>query len=396
MPLTDTGFSRPIQPELAESIATDQRSNISSQLDLSESTVLGNVNNIVADRLALAYEILEEAYNGMDPDNATGDRLVALALLTGTERRGPQEGSVTITATLEGSLVFSPGELVVHAEDDPENRWVNRDEVVTVGPTDDYDLTFLSDGTGPDFVATAGTLTVIAEPIAGFLAATNAEDATPGTDTESIEDLRQRRENEIARGGSGTVDAIRADVEALDGMIQVLVEENTTDSPVGALTPRSDAFSSVTAPVPDNAVSKADGLRALPFNVICADTRPAGIPSVGTLSGTAARADGGLVTVAFERAEVVDIYISANIVSAVGVSEADVIAALQAAMPTAIGGDVVYNRLSAAVFIEGVDDFVSFTIGTAPSPVGTSSIAISTIQIAQLDAGNVVLSGDVS
>jgi uncharacterized phage protein gp47/JayE len=387
MALTETGFERPLQAEIAADIAADQRGRISAQLDVSESTAIGNINNIVADRLALAEEVLEEAYNAVDPDNATDDRLVSLALLTGTERRAAQEGSVTITCTLAASKVFQPGDLAVHAVNDPTNRWVNRDitESTTAG---DYEVVFLSDGTGSDFVAAAGTLTVIASPIDGFNAATNAEDATPGRDLEDIETLRLRRETELSLGGSGTVDAIRADVLQVDGVIQVLVEENVTNAIVDGMPPRSlrvVVWDGDPGATPDNDIAQAIYL-----------TAPAGITRLGDDSGLATRADGSTTAVAFSRAEVVDIYVSANIVSTVGVLAADVKAAIQAAMPTLVGGDVIYNRLSSAVFIEGVDDFVSFTIGIAPSPVGTSNIAITSVQIAQLDASDIVLTGDVS
>jgi uncharacterized phage protein gp47/JayE len=385
--LTETGFERPVQDDIAADIAADQRGTISAQLDVSESTVIGNLNNVFADHLAQAYEALEEAYNGHDPDNATGDRLVALALLTGTERRGEQQGTVTETCTLAASKTFDVGDLAVHAVDDPTNRWTNRD-VVTTTTSGAYSVTFLSDAFGSDTTAAAGTLTVIASPIDGFTAATNAEDATPGRDVEDIETLRSRREDELALGGSGTVEAIRADVLQLDGVIECLVEENTTDATVGALPPHSYrvvVWDGDPGLVPDDDIAQ----------VILA-TGPAGIPAIGDIDGNAVRADGTVVTRSFARAEVVDVYISANITSAVGVSADDVKASLAAAMPSAVGGDVVYNRMSAAVFIEGVDDFASFTIGTAPSPVGVVSISISNTQIAQLDLSHIVLTGDVS
>lgn len=385
--LTETGFERPIQDDIAAAIAADQRGTISAQLDVSESTVIGNLNNIQADHLAQAYEVLEEAYNGMDPDNATGDRLVALALLTGTERRPAQPGSVTVTCNLEASTVFAAGDLAVHVLDEPSNRWVNRDivETTTAG---DYDVVFLSDGTGSDFVAAAGTLTVIASPIEGFNTATNAEDATPGRDEETIEELRARREDELAVGGSGTVDAIRADVLEIDGVVECLVEENATDFPVGDLPAHSLR---VVVWDGDPGAVDADDIAQAIF-----ETAPAGIAAIGDETGTATRSDGAAVTRQFARADVVDIYVSAEIVSETGVNADDVKAAIAAAMPTAIGGDVKYNKLSAAVFIDGVDDYVSFTIGTAPAPVGVGNIAIGNTEIAQLDLSNIVLTGGVS
>jgi uncharacterized phage protein gp47/JayE len=385
--LTTEGFERPLQDDLAASIASDQRGTISAQLDVSESTFIGNANNIVADRLALAYEALEEAVVMLDPDNATGERLVSIALLTGTERRDAQPGSVTVTCTLAASTVFVAESLVVHAQNDPTNRWFNRDDVETT-TAGTYDVTFLSEIESTDAVAAAGTLTVIAEPLDGFSLATNAEDATPGRNLEDIEELRARREDELALGGSGTVDAIRADVLQLDGMLEVLVEENTTDVTVGDLTPHSirvvvwDGDPGVVA---DNDIAQA-----------IYETAPAGIAVLGTVVGTATRSDGSTTTRAFERAEVVDIYVSADIESASGVSADAVKAAIAAAMPELIGGDVKYNKVSAAVFIDGVDDFASLTIGIAPAPAGTVNIVIGNTQIAQLDLSNVVLTGDVS
>lgn len=387
MSLTDEGFERPLQDDIAASIAADQRGTISAQLDLSESTVLGNVNNIAADRLALAYEALEEAVVMLDPDNATGERLVSLALLTGTERRGAQPGSATVTCTLAASTVFAAKELVVHAVNDPSNRWFNRDVVETT-TAGDYEITFLSETVGVDAVAAAGTLTVIASPVDGFSAATNDEDATPGRDVESIEELRARRADELALGGSATVDAIRADVLQLDGIVECLVEENVLDTTVGDLTPHSIRV--VVWDGDPGAVADDDIAQAI-FG-----TAPAGIVLIGSESGIATRSDGSTTTRAFERAEVVDIYVSADIESETGVSSDAVKAAIVAAMPALIGGDVKYNKISAAVFIDGVDDFTSLTIGTAPSPVGTSNIAVGNTQIAQCDLSNIVLTGDVS
>jgi uncharacterized phage protein gp47/JayE len=166
------------------------------------------------------------------------------------------------------------------------------------------------------------------------------------------------------------------------------VEENTTDAPVGALSAHS--FRAV---VWDGSPAAADNDE---IAQAIFDTKPAGIVSIGTQSGTAVQSDGTLVTVNFERATEVPIYVSANISSTTGVAASAIKAALLAVMPTLVGGDVIYNKLAGAVFIDGVDDYVSFTIGTAPSPVGTSNITISATQIATLAESNIVLTGDVS
>lgn len=387
--LTDTGFSRPLQADIADQILADERGSISDQLDGSESSAIGNLNQVFADQLAQAWEVLEEAVNGYDPENATDSRLVALSLLTGTIRRGASAGLVTAHINLDAALTFAPGALVAHVTNDPSNRWSNRDTVTSTA-AGDYDVTFISEDLGSGTVAAAGTLTVIASPVTGWNSITNVADATEGKDQESIEDLRVRREEEIALPGSGTVDAIRADVVDVTGVIECIVNENTGDTTDANGVP-GHAFQAVVwdgspAAALDNDIAQA-----------IYGSRPAGIASVGSQRGSATTADGRVVTVAFERATVVQIYVSVQIVSALGVAAADVKAAILASIPTLVGGDVVYARVSGSVFnVSGVDDYVFVHIGTAPSPSGTSNIAIGPAQIAILQSSNITVTGDVT
>lgn len=387
--LNDEGLIRPTQAEIAEAMLADQRGTISAGLDGSESTFIGGFNNIGADKLAQAWEVLEEAVVGMDPQNATGARMVGLALLTGTIQRGPQTGLVTATINVDAGLTYEPGDLVAHVQDQPDNRWLNRDEIET-GAGGNMDVVFESEDTGPDFAAPAGTLTVIATPQDGWNSITNAEDATPGREEETIEELRLRREQDLASGGAGTVDAIRADVLDVDGVIDCQVEENIEDYTVSSLPPHS-----LRVVVWDGDPGAADDDEIA--QAIHDSGRSAGIRAVGDEEGTALNSQGYEVTVNFQRVTVIDVYVSANVTSAVGVSSDDVKAAIATEMPTLVGGDVVYKRLVGGPFeVTGVDDLASFTIGTAPAPVGTSNIVIAADEIARLQLSNIVLTGDVS
>lgn len=384
--LTTTGFSRPLLTDIAADILADERGTISGQLDGSESTVVGNLNNIFADALSQGWEVLEEAVNQFDPDNATGSRLLALCLLTGVIPNGATVGLVTATVNLGAGFTFAAGGLTANVFNEPTNRWVNRDAVTSVG-AGNYQVVFQSQVAGAA-TAAAGTLTVIASPVTGWVSITNALDATPGQDAEDEEQLRSRRDASLALAGSGTVDAIRADLLQVTGVLQVLVEENTADVIANGLTPhsfRATVWDGSPAAASNNAIAQA-----------VLDTRPAGIPSIGSQRGTATQSDGTVVTVPFERATAVQIYVSVDIVSAVGVAILDVKTAVQAAMPTLVGGDVVYNRISGSVFIPGVDDFNFVRVGIAPSPVGTSNIVIGSTQIALLDSTHIVVTGNVS
>ena len=56
---------------------------------------------------------------------------MALCLLTGVIRRGATKGLVSTTVNLDASQTFAPGDLVAHVQDEPTNRWVNRDTVTS-------------------------------------------------------------------------------------------------------------------------------------------------------------------------------------------------------------------------------------------------------------------------
>lgn len=387
--LTAEGFERALQDEIAADITTDLRGTISAQLDVSESTAIGNIVRIFADHLAQGWEALEEAINAMDPDNATGDRLVGLALLTGVARQGATKGLVTVTVNLDASQTYAAGGLIAHVVDEPANRWVNRD-VIESTTADDYEVVFEAETAGSDSSAAAGTLTVIAGSVAGWNSITNAADATPGTDIQTIEELRAEREASLALAGSGTVDAIRADLLQVDGVLQVLVEENTNDYAVGALSPHS--FRAVIWDGDPAAADDDELAQAIH------DTRPAGIPSLGAESGTATKADGTTTTVAFERATAVPIYIDVDVVSTAGVAIADVKAAILAEMSDlGVGDDVKINRILASVFtVDGVDDTDFVEIGVAATPSGTSNLTILSHEIATFSESNITITGDAS
>lgn len=387
--LTTEGFERALQDEISAEIGSDVHGNISAQLEISEATVIGNLVAIFSDHLAQAWELLEEATNGLDPENATDSRLVSIALLTGVTRRGQTKGLVTATVNLDASKTFAPGALIAHAVNEPSNRWVNRD-TITSTTAGNYSAVFEAEVAGPASSAAAGTLTVIAGSVSGWNSITNAVATTPGSDVESIEDLRARREASLALAGSGTVDAIRADLLQVPGVLQVLVEENTTDATAGTLSPhsfRAVVWDGSPATASNNAIAQA-----------IHGSRPVGIKDLGSVSGTAIKADGITTTVAFQRATAVPIFIDVSIVSAKGVTIADVRAAILAEMSgLGVGDDVKINRILASVFtVDGVDDTNFVEIGITAAPSGTANIVIGSTEIATFNSANIVVTGNVS
>jgi uncharacterized phage protein gp47/JayE len=385
MPITATGFVPRTLAEIVEAIETSLREKISDKLDLSERTVLGNVTQIVAAHLVQIEDLAAAAYGAFDPDAADDDRLVALALLTGVPRRGATKGLVDATLNLAADFAgAAAGGLVAHVVDEPANRWVNRD-AVPAGAAAALAAVFEAESAGAAGDAPASTLTIIAGPVTGWLTITNAADATPGTDIESIEALRLRRELAVAAGGSRTRNAIRAKLVQLDGVLSVEVFENVTSSvdadgiPPHAI--RVIVWDGSTPAADDDEIAQA-----------IYDHKAEGILSDGTESGTAQDEVLGPVVVNFERATEVPIEVEVDISSTDGVSIDDVKAAIIAQMPNRVGAAVVYNRLTQSVFdVEGVDDWTLFEVEGA-----TADLPAVQSQIFTLDESDIVVTGDVS
>jgi uncharacterized phage protein gp47/JayE len=385
MPITDTGYQRRTLDVVLESIQNLLRGKISLKLDLSERAVFGNSSNIDAAAIDELEQLIEEAYNAFDPDNASDDRFVAISALTGVRRRvTPTKGLVTQTLNLDAGQSYAPGDIAFHVIDEPTNRWLNRD-AVTSATAGNYSAVFESETAGASTVAEAGTLTVIATPVAGLNSGTNASAATPGKDIESIPALRIRREQSVAAGGSRTRGAIRAKLVAIDGVLDAEVFENVTNTiDADGIAPhniRPVIWDGSPAAADDDALAQ-----------VIWDHRAEGILSQGTESGTARDPTFGLVIVAFDRADAQNLTIAVSIESETTVSAADVKAAIIAKMSSRVGQGVNYNRLSSSVFdVTGVDDWATFTING-----GTADLAAVQNRVYLLDEADITVTGDVT
>jgi uncharacterized phage protein gp47/JayE len=167
MPITSHGYQRRTRDVVLTSIQDTLRDKISAKLDLSERAVLGNWSNIDADHIDQLEQLIEECYNAFDVDNASDDRFVAISALSGVRRRvTPTKGLVTDDAST--STRRRPTRRATSRStsiDEPTNRWLNRDEVVSVLAGAPTTAVFESESAGSAAIAEAGTLTVIATPV---------------------------------------------------------------------------------------------------------------------------------------------------------------------------------------------------------------------------------------
>jgi uncharacterized phage protein gp47/JayE len=377
--LTSTGLEPKTLDEILAELKTYLRDNVSASLNLESTSLLGQFNGANASQLRQLWELAVAVHAARSRSGAEGEALDAIGELTGCIREPATKSTVqqTIVATA-GS--YAIGTLIFHPVGAPERRFANAVEVTGNGT-----YLFEAEETGP-VRADSGTLTVIAEAVAGLTSGTNAADAELGSDIETDTAYRRRQVDELARPGSTTVDAIRADLLDVADVEHVTVYENDSDVTNGDGQP-PHSIEAVVLGGTDAAVRAA---------VYAA--KAGGIQAYGTNSGTVSDSQGNPHTVAFSRPSDITIYVSATLTYLDGIYPGDT-AVKQALVDWAdaslgVGHDVLRALLFFRLYTAGAGGIVNIsalTLGTTVSPVGTSDIVIGVRQRAVFDTSRVVL-----
>lgn len=440
--LDSTGLRIPDIDNVIDDINEAMWATFSTTLDLSPVTPLGEFIQIFAERYVVICELIQAVYSSQDPDAATGDALDALAKLTGTLRAAPTESTVNLTLTgtpatlvTEGSRAANDAGTEFATDDDATIAAVTAWTALTIytdgqirtnasrvyivitpgtsassgGPTTTAaDITdgtvhwkYLGDGTGlitVDATATetgplsavAGTITTIVTPVAGWSSVVNQLDADLGTDLETDEDLRARREDEIANAGVSPLDAIRAALLEIDDVTSVTVFQNITDTTNGDGMPPHSVEALVLGGEDQDI-----------FDTLHASVA-AGIQTHGTESGTVIDSSGTSQAYEFSRPTETEIYIDVVLTYDAQFYPLDgddqVKAAIVAwgdALP--IGRNVAGSAVSAQCFqVAGVLEVTLVELGDSPSPGSTATVAIGSRELALFDTSRITVSSSAA
>lgn len=390
--LTDEGVQVQTLDEIRAEMNARARVLVHPQLDVSDTSVIGQQFGIWAEREVLLQQAIRAVQQNFGP-KATGQSLANIALLTGTVKRGQTKSQVDATVTLEAGITLPAGSRA-NVDGDTLALFETLADVTNVtGITADFSATFAAVTAGP-VRAPSGKLTIINTPVSGWLAVTNPFDADVGLDFETDPELRIRRQEELEVQGSTELQAIVADVREVAGVLDVAGFENTSNVTSGGLDPHSYEimiWDGVSPQANDNAVAQTI------FN-----SGPAGIESdIGSegtpSSGTAIDDEGASHTIEFSRAARVLFYATAHIVTdadfpADGSTQikSAIVAAVNA--PKGIGRTVVLTKLYNAIYsIAGVVDVDSLVIGPSSGTQVAANLDVTDRSIVVADTSRITV-----
>jgi hypothetical protein len=380
---TDAGLEIPTLDDLNQGMENDIHGNVSPSLNLTSRSAVGEYKGVTASQLRVLWEALQALEAGLDPAQATGVELDRLGRLVGSYRRGATKSTVRMTLVLAAGT-YTAGTLVVSKVGDPTVRFENVASVTTAGGTV-TNVSFIAQDAGP-LSAPLGSLIVIANPVTGFIGATNPSDALVGALQESNAAFRRRRDLELARKGSTTVDAIRADLLELsldngEPMFDyVSVVENDTDFVVNGRDPHS--FETLVVTAADDAAIAAAILAA----------KPAGIKAFGTDTAVAYDSQNNPHTVGWTIPDDVPVYMWVYVDAIAGqfggVTAVQDAILERAVLNQSVGQDVIRMGYAGEVVeLPGVVDITAFKLNNVNNE-GTSvqvNWVIGTREIARLD-----------
>jgi uncharacterized phage protein gp47/JayE len=390
MPVTPQGFVVETVEEIQNDLIADVLATVDPSLDLSANQPFGQILGIAAAREQRLQELVAVAYNANNPDAADGFALESVSAITGTTRQPATRTRVLCTCNLNSGFTAAAQAMVANVAGYEDVLFRNEAVVPPVGVTGNVSVWFEAVTLGA-IQANAGTLSEIYTPLSGWNSITNAEDATPGLEEDTDERLRQRREDELTSGGSSTIDAIRADVLQVPGVLQCYVFENLTDAVVDGLPPRSIevlVYDGLTPTADDDAIAQ-----------VIWTNKGSGVQTYGSVSSTVYDSGGKARIVKFTRATTQAVYLTYEVEidpATFPENGDDLIKAAARTRALAVqvpGVDVIALAYKAAALtVPGVYDVTSFFLGFAASPTSTGNLSVSDRSIATIDTADVVVS----
>ena len=234
--LNENGLVVSTLSEITADLEADYQSIYGADINLDQNSPDGQTINIYAQSAVDLRELLVSVNNSFSPSSVTGTLQDQRYALNGLTRQG---GTFTIvpitivtskTVTLQGlddSFNDINGEGYT-VQDDAGNEFILIDTVTLTAGTDTVNFRARAIG---EVQTTVGTIQTPVTVVLGVTSVNNASGAIEtGQDQETDAEFRIRRQQSVSITSSGYLNGIFASLANLDGVTDVKVFENITDS----------------------------------------------------------------------------------------------------------------------------------------------------------------------
>lgn len=239
--LNEEGLSLKSLNEIKAELEAAFRAIYGNDINLEPDTPDGQAIAIFAQAGIDLREVLSTIYTSMDPNQARGVILDQRVALNGLKRRAGTFTVVPVTVTVDRSVTLTGMDSAADSIEIPAGVYTIKDDAgtqfvllasTTIG-VGAHVLNFRAVNLGAVEV-TVGTITTPVTVIAGVVSVNNLGGASvQGVDEETDTQLRIRRERSLANNASGYLDSIEGNLLEVDGVIEVRVYENQTDTTDG-------------------------------------------------------------------------------------------------------------------------------------------------------------------
>lgn len=388
--VTAEGFILKRQDEIFAEMRDEVLDEISSRMDTSSASAMGQLLGILSSKIAEPWEVAQAVWTFSRFRHASNFALDSLIKLMGVTRKDATKSIVALTININAGVTVPAGSIVADAADGTARFATNVAVTNSGGVAANFTVLATAEDFGP-VRGNAGTLTTIVSAVPGWNTVTNVLDATQGAFAETDYQLRKRYETDVFGNASGTVSAIKAKLERVTGIQKATVFENPLDVVDGfGLPPHSIECVVFDGPSP----VVADTLIAQTIE----DNKGAATATHGTTTASATNANGNVVSIKFSRPTTLNIYVSIDVrvnnedFPSDGATAIKQVVSDYGDANQNVGDDVIVSALSQAVFdVPGVLDVVALRVGTAPSPTQTTNLAISNRELADLDTSRVTV-----
>lgn len=386
--LNNKGFDRKTRAEIQADMEAKAKNYFGNNVNLGDNSPLGMILKLIAYSLSLLWYVIEAVYNSAFVDTATGQSLDYVGKYIGLSRGNAQkaEGTVIIKGTI-GTTVPEGYLFEINIEPVIQFETVNETEINSFGQVE-ADIRAVEPGSSGN--VPSNSITVIVNPISGVDSVYNPDRTENGLDKETDFEFRKRYYNSMSLSGTATIEAIKASLLDITGVIGAEVTHNPTMDTVDSMPPKS--IQCFVFGAEDDEVAQT-----------IFESKAAGIETYGTTSVDIIDSMDNTHTINFTRPTEVNIYANATLTTTdnfpedgYDLVEKEIIKYIGGIgsdevehLGLSLGEDVIYTKVISKIHnIDGISD-VELYIGTTDNPTGQSNITIGNQEVAVTSTDNV-------